>query len=286
MAEPETIGLIAGQSRLPVMVAKGAKKAGCKVVCLALAGAVDQSLKEYVDFFYPVPLARPGNWIRKLKKHNITSTIMVGRVAKSNIHTPFRILKYLPDWRALRIWYFRLRRQDKRADKILKAVADELASGGIILENSTMYCAEQMAPKGAVTKNQPSKEMLDDINFGWEIAKNIAAMDIGQAIAVKEKDILAVEAIEGTAEMIKRAGELCKRPGWTLIKVAKPNQDMRFDVPTVGIETIKDLAENNGRCLVVEANKTIIVDREKTVELAQKLNITIYGYDDNNQSAP
>ena len=140
-----------------------------------------------------------------------------------------------------------------------------------------MYCKEHMATKGVMTKRQPRSSVEGDIEFGWEIVKKLGELDIGQAIAVKEKEVIAVEAIEGTAEMIKRAGQFCKSKGWTLIKTSKPGQDIRFDMPCVGPDTIKSLSENGGKCLVVEAGKTIIIDKNETIELADKLGITILG---------
>jgi DUF1009 family protein len=273
----DVLGLIAGEGRLPFLVAAGARRAGLRVICVGLADNAEHGLANEVDVFYKVAIARPGSWIRKLRKHNVTKTIMVGRVAKSRLFTPWRILWYLPDWRAVRIYYWRLRGKDKLDDSVLGAVADELATGGIILENSTMYCKEHLATAGLMTKCQPSLSVKGDIEFGWQIAKRLGELDIGQAIAVKEKEVLAVEAIEGTAEMIARAGQFCKSGGWTLIKVSKPEQDMRFDVPCVGLDTIRSLAKNGGKCLVVEADKTIIIDKPETIELADQLGIAILG---------
>jgi len=276
-SDSNSLGLIAGQGRLPFLIAAGAKKKGLKVVCVGLAESAQAQLANEVDFFYTVPIARPGNWIRKLKKHNVTNTIMVGTIAKERIFTPWRILRYLPDWRAIRVWYWRLRKKDKRNDTLLSALAEELASGGIILENSTMYCKEHIATEGTLTKTEAGWTAETDIEFGWPLAKKIGELDIGQAIAVKEREVIAVEAIEGTAKMIKRAGTICKAGGWTLIKVSKPDQDMRFDVPCVGPETIKGLAQNGGKCLVVEAGKTIIIDKPDTIALANKLGIAVVG---------
>jgi DUF1009 family protein len=271
------LGLIAGNGRLPFLVAQGARQAGLKVVCLGLADNVEPSLAECVDIFYTVGLARPGSWVRKLKRHNITRAIMVGWVAKQRIYTPWRIIRYLPDWRAARIWYVRMKGKDRRNDTLLSALADELAASGIFLENSTMYCKEHLASQGVMTGVKPASYVDEDIKFGWQIVKKLGELDIGQAIAVKEKEIIAVEAIEGTAEMIARAGKFCKSGGWTLIKAAKPNQDMRFDVPCVGVDTVESLAQNGGACLVVEAGKTLILDKPKTIELANKLGIAIVG---------
>ena len=276
--EPRNVlGLIAGAGRLPFLVAGGAKKAGLKVVCLGLGETASKSLSDEVDVFYRVALARPGAWIRKLRKHGVTRTIMVGRVSKGRLFTPWRIVQYLPDWRAFRIYYWRLRGKTRLTDSLLSAVAEELATGGIILENSIMYCKEQLATTGLMTKTNVRSSVKEDIEFGWQIAKKLGELDIGQAIAVKEREVIAVEAIEGTAAMIERAGRFCRSGGWTLIKVSKPQQDMRFDVPCVGPDTITSLSQNGGKCLVIEAEKTIIIDKSETIELADKLGIAILG---------
>lgn len=276
--EPQTLGLIAGQGRLPFLVADGARRAGLKVICIGLADSAEPSLAGHVDAFFTGAIARPGGWMRKLRKHGVRETIMVGRVAKTKIYTPWRIVKYLPDWRAIRIWYWRLRKKDKRNDTVLRAIAEEFASGGIILEDSTMYCKEHLAHEGVMTHCQPPASVRQDIAFGWELVKKIGELDIGQAIAVKEREIIAVEAIEGTAKMIQRAGQLCKKGGWTLLKAPRAHHDMRFDVPCIGVDTIKSLKENNAVCVVVQKEKTLIIDKPETLALADKLNIAMVGY--------
>jgi DUF1009 family protein len=278
MTEENILGLIAGSGRLPFLVADGARRAGLKVICVGLIDNAEPELAGHVDEFFGGAIARPSGWMRKLRKHGASQTVMVGRVVKRRIYTPLRIIRYMPDWRALRIWYWRLRGKDKRNDTVLRAIADELASGQIYLENSTMYCKEHLASEGIMTTCKPSLGAYGDIEFGWSIVKKLGELDIGQALAVREKEIIAVEAIEGTAEMIERAGQLCKKGGWTLIKAAKPNQDMRFDVPCVGSETIRSMKANGGTCLVVEKDKCIIIDKQDTIELANKLGIAIVGY--------
>jgi len=273
----DVLGLIAGGGRLPFLVAKGAKRAGLKVICVGFARTADSDLANEVDIFYRVAIARPGAWIRKLRRHCVTRTIMVGRVSKERLFTPWRIMQYLPDWRAFRIYYWRLRGKNKQTDSLLSAVADELKSGGIVLEDSTMYCKEHLASAGIMTGKQIRPSVESDIEFGWKIVKKLGELDIGQAIAVKEKEVIAVEAIEGTAAMIERAGRLCRSGGWTLIKVSKPQQDLRFDVPCVGPDTVRSLAQNGGKYLVIEAEKTIVIDKPETIELANKLGITIIG---------
>ncbi|MCJ7778723.1 MAG: UDP-2,3-diacylglucosamine diphosphatase LpxI [Sedimentisphaerales bacterium] len=271
------LGLIAGEGRLPFLVAAGAKHAGLQVICVGLMDNAEPGLADEVDVFYSVAIARPGAWIRKLRKHGVKRTIMVGRVAKGQLFTPWRILRYLPDWRAFRTYYWRLRGKPKLNDSFLCALADELASGGIELENSTMYCKEHLASEGVMTERQPSSLVKGDIEFGWQMIKKLTELDIGQAIAVKEKEVIAVEAIEGTAAMIERAGQICKSGDWTLLKASLPNKDMRFDVPCVGPDTIRSLAKNGGKCLVVEAGKTIIIDKPDTIKLANQLGVIILG---------
>lgn len=269
------MGLIAGGGRLPFLVAAGARKAGLKVVCVGFADAVDPALAQHVDVFYAVSVARPGSWIRRLRRHGISRAILVGHVAKTRLLVSWRVVRYLPDWRALRIFYWRVRGKDWQTDSLLTALADELASGGITLENSIMYCKDHLATKGILTSHRPGSQA--DVDFGWPVAKRIGELDIGQAVAVKDRQVIAVEAIEGTAGMIRRAGELCRSGGWTLVKTSKPKQDMRFDVPCVGPDTIRDLAEHGGQCLVVEADKTLILDKPQTLELADELGIAVVG---------
>ena len=276
MSETKQIGLIAGASRLPVIVARGAKEAGLKIVCVGIDDNVEDQLRELVDIYYKVPTVRFGAWIKKLKKHGITKTIMVGKIEKSTQFMPFRMIRLMPDWRGARVWYWRTRNTDKRPDTLLKALADELATGGIILEDSTMCNKKDLADKGVMTKNSPSKAVTEDVEFGVKIAKMIGSADIGQAVAVREKETIAVEAIEGTAKMIERAGTLARK-NWTLVKVAKPDQDMRFDVPCIGTETIQSVKDNGGVCIAVEAEKTFIVDKQETIALADKYNISLVG---------
>jgi hypothetical protein len=188
----------------------------------------------------------------------------------------FRLLRYLPDGTSVRLWFTKIK--DKRNDTILRAVADELAARGITLEDSLQYCAEALAPAGVLTRRGgPTAAQQRDIDFGWPIAKDIGRLDVGQGIAVKETEVIAVEAIEGTDRMIERAGQLCRHGGWILIKVAKPNQDRRFDVPTVGPDTIENLHRHGGKVLVVEAGQTLLIERARMLELAERYGICVVG---------
>lgn len=269
------VGLIAGAGRFPFMVAEGARAAGCRVVVIGLRGLTDPQLASVADRFYWSGVVRLGGWLRIFRREGVARAIMAGSVRKSEMYARFRILRYLPDWTSIKVWFFRA--ADKRNDSLLRATADEMAARGVTLESCVQYCAESMAGEGVLTQRQPSDATRDDIDFGWGIAKELGRLDIGQAVAVKEREVIAVEAIEGTDEMIRRAGQLCRRGGWTLIKVAKPDQDMRFDVPTIGPETVRNLIDNHATAVVVEAGKTLIVDRTETLALADRLGLAVVG---------
>lgn len=275
MSDASQLGLIAGAGRFPFMVAEGAKRAGCALTIVGLKGFADPAIAEYADSFGWSGLARPGGWVRVFKRRGVSSVILAGSVVKSQMYGRFRLLRLLPDWTAMRIWFFTI--PDKRNDTVLSAVADEFARHGIIMDECTRYSQEHMAPEGVLTRGQPSPSQMKDVAFGWGVAKEMGRLDVGQSIAVKETEVIAVEAIEGTDRMIERAGALCPRGGWTMVKVAKPNQDRRFDVPTVGPETIENLSRHGAKMLVIEAGETVIVDREKMVAAADRAGIVVVG---------
>ncbi len=272
------LGLIAGEGVFPLRVARGAKAAGRRIVCAGFKGSASDDLGRECDVFKWVGVLRLGQWIRTLKRAGCTEAIMVGRVKKARMYSRWRYFQYIPDWRTLRLWFTRLRR-DKRDHAVLLAVADELAKEGITLIDSTAYCQDQLATPGVMTQRQPTAAQWEDIRFGWELCRTISKLDIGQSLAVMDKDVIAVEAVEGTNAMIERAGRYCKVGGWTLIKVANTNQDMRMDVPSIGTTTIEKLAENKGGCLVVEVGKTILLEKQKVLEMADRLKIAVVGYE-------
>jgi DUF1009 family protein len=201
---------------------------------------------------------------------------MIGRVRKARMYEPRRWLRQIPDARAIKLWYFVLR-HDKRNAPLLAAVAHELAKGGINLVDSTQFIQDSLAENRVMTRRQPTSEQSTDIDFAWPIVTRLNDLDIGQTIAVKEREVIAVEAIEGTDAMIRRAGQLCPVGNWTLIKTAKSQQDMRFDVPTIGPETIRQLHQHGGRCLVVQARKVILAEKSALLKLADESGIAIVG---------
>jgi DUF1009 family protein len=251
------------------------------VAVVALRGYADPALRELADSFCWRGVVRLGGWIRAFKRAGCREVVMAGGVRKAEMFAAPRWLQwlqYLPDLTSIRVWYVHTR--DKRNDTLLGAVADEMQRKGLTLIDSTRYCPEVLALEGVLTPFEPSPAVQADADFAWPLAKQIAALDIGQSVAIKEKEIIAVEAIEGTDALIERAGSLCRQRGWTLVKVAKPNQDMRFDVPTIGPQTIENLHRARAAALVVEAGKTIILEREKTLKLAAEHHIAVIGRSD------
>lgn len=267
------LGLIAGAGSLPFLVAEGARRQGRRVVIVGLRGFADDALKDIADAFYWSGVARLGGWKRIFAREGIREAIMAGRVRKADMYGRLRLLRYLPDWTSLKVWYRKAK--DKRNDSILQAAADELAAGGVTLIDSTRYCPEALAPQGTLTAKAPGERQWRDIRFGWKIAKEMGRLDIGQSIAVKEQEVIAVEAVEGTDEMIHRAGQLCRQGGWTLVKVAKPNQDMRFDVPAIGPDTMHNMHRAGAAVLAIEAGKTLVLERDRMLDLAGRYGIVI-----------
>lgn len=274
------MGLIAGEGIFPILVARGARAAGRKVVCIGLAGSARPEMADECDAFHWVGVLRLGEWIRRFRRAGVHEAIMVGRVQKTRMYSRWHWVQSLPDVRTLRLWFTRLR-YDKRPQAMLQAVAETLAGEGIVLMDSTTYVQDDVTSVGVLTRRQPTTAQWVDIRAGWEICRSISRMDIGQAIAIRERDVIAVEALEGTNAMIERAGILCKKGGWTFVKVANARQDMRMDVPTVGTTTLEKLHAAGATCIVLEAGKTVLLERKKVLEMAEGFKMTILGLDEN-----
>lgn len=276
-ADAEPIGLIAGQGTLPIAVARGLKAAGHPVICLGLSGqSREEELTAICDVFKRVGLIRLNQWIRVLRRHGVARTVMVGRVAKERMYARFHMFRYWPDWRSARLWLVRLR-QDKRSDRLLRAVAEELASGGVEIMDALPYIPELLASPGVMTQCQPGPHVMADVQFAWPLLRQINTLLIGQSLACKDREIIAVEAVEGTDRLIERAGTLCKRGGWVLCKASNPNQDMRFDVPTIGPATIERLKQFGAAAVVVEAGRTIMLEKPELLRVADALGIAVIG---------
>jgi hypothetical protein len=246
------------------------------VVIAALRGHASPRLPDLADACRWVGITRMGSWISLFQKHDVREAIMMGAVNKRDMYARWRYVRFIPDLRTF-LLYFLKARKDKRDNAMLLAAADELRSEGIELVSCVKYSQQHLAGEGLMNQTSPPRSVWTDVDFGWRIARASADLDIGQSIAVKECDIIAVEAMEGTDAMIRRAGRVCRNGGWTMVKVARPKQDMRFDVPTVGPATLRNLKDAKCVCLVLEAEKTFIVDRPATLALADKLGIAVIG---------
>ncbi len=278
LEENNTLGVIAGAGAMPLMVVRGAKQAGRRVVVIGLRGLADPALSGLADRFYWSGIPRVGRFIRLFLREEAYRMILAGSVTKSAMYGRFRLLRYLPDWTTAKHWFFRV--PDKRTDSLLGMLADVMAQRGIFTEHCVKYCMDAMAPEGVLTQCEPTAGQRKDMEFGWSIAKQMGSLDIGQSVAIKEQEVIAVEAIEGTDRMLERAGQLCRAGGWSLIKVAKPNQDMRFDVPTVGPDTIENLRRHGAKMLVIEAGRTFMVDREEMIRRADRYGIVVVARQD------
>ena len=270
------LGLIAGNGHLPLLVARGAKAAGRRVIAVGLRDQFDSSLPALCDEFDQAGWLRIGKWIRLLRRAGVHEAVMVGGVSKQRMHDPFKLIRQLPDFRAACLWYRRLR-HDRRNAAVLAAVADELASSGVTLMDSTTYIQEHLASLGVMGSITPSSAQQADIAFGWPIISQVCELDVGQAIAVRDRDTIAVEAVEGTDAMIDRASTLCRSRGWTLLKTSSSNHDRRADVPTVGVATIERLAKAGGTCLAVGVGRVILIEKPVVIATANRLGVAIVG---------
>ncbi len=271
---PPRVGLLAGAGRFPIVFAEAARRQGLHVVGVGVIGMAPDELGDICHQYFTTPLARLGRIIRLFKRHRVQQAVMAGKIEKTVLFQPWRILRLMPDWRTIHMWY-RYARQDRKDDTLLLAVIREFARDDIHFGSALDICPELLVKHGFLTKRRPTEAQWADIRFGWDLAKEMGRLDVGQSVAVHDCAVLAVEAIEGTDRAIRRAGELCRRGGFTVVKVAKPQQDMRFDVPTIGVQTVKTLHEAGGRILAIEANKTILLDHTEVVDLADRLGISI-----------
>ena len=252
------------------MAADAVRKRGLRIVAVAHEGETDPVLTERVDHITWVKLGQFGKLIKTLKKNNVSRALMAGTISKQRIFGKIR-----PDLKGIA---FASKLAIFHDDGILRAVADELAREGIEIVSSTIYLPELLAPSGCLTRRKPGKAEKEDIYFGWQIAKELGRLDVGQCVVVRRKTVLALEAIEGTNAAILRGGALAEEKA-VVVKVSKPNQDLRFDVPSVGLETVKTMSEAKASILAVEAGKTIIFEKREMIEYANKYGISIISID-------
>jgi DUF1009 family protein len=278
-SEPsKKLGLIAGMGELPKAVVAEAKRMGYNVAAIALQPPADESLKPIADEFHKIRLGRFGGLIALLKKLAITDVVLAGKVPKDLLYK--NKTHIIPDMKAVKMLFSLRNRAD---DTIMKAIVREIEGLGIKVHNTTDFTKDLLVPEGVLTRRKPSKKELQDIEFGWDIAKKIGQLDIGQTVVVKDMAVMAVEAIEGTDEAIKRGGALSKKDA-VIIKVSKPHQDMRFDVPVAGLDTLRTMKKTGAGVLALETGKCIIVDMKNFIIKANEYGIVVVGISSKNFS--
>lgn len=280
-ATGEPFGLIAGWGRLPILIAEAIRRSGHRVICVAVRDHADEELEAHCDAVQWVGLGQLGKSIRFLKRHGCRRATMAGKIHKVRLFDRGAWLKHFPDWTCFKTLYphWITKTADRKDDTILLAIVGAYAKAGIALIPATQFAPELLVKEGCLTDRGVSRSIRKDIDFGWTLAKEMGRLDVGQTVVVKGRAVIAVEAVEGTDLCVRRAGELCPQGGFTVVKVAKPNQDMRFDVPTIGVQTLRAIAESGGVCLAIEAEKTILIDEVDFIRTANALGVVVAACD-------
>ena len=273
---PHRVGLIAGWGRYPFLVAEALRRQGHEVYGLGVRDHADPELANLCRSFKWIGVANIGRAIRFFRRHRVRDATMAGKIHKIQLYRLRTWLRHCPDWTTIRTFWphFVSGRQDRKDDTLLTAICDAFERGHVHFGPATDYAPELLVKYGQLTQTAPTAPQQKDIEFGWKNAREMGRLDIGQSVVVKKRAMIAVEAIEGTDACIRRAAELCGG-GYTVVKVAKPNQDMRFDVPTIGLGTLETMAATGGSVLAVEEGKTILVDQEAALDFANRHNIAV-----------
>jgi UDP-2,3-diacylglucosamine hydrolase len=266
----DKVGIIAGSGDLPLHVAEVAAGRGYRVVAIAFSGFTNPAVEAHANEVFWLKLGQLDKAISALKSCGINRVVMAGKIEKSNLMKPWNLR---PDLRALKMLRSLV---DWRDDTLLAAIADELIKDEIVVDEITSWAGSLMAPAGVITRKAPTEEQTKDIAFGRTMAQGIGGLDIGQTVVVKNQAVIAVEAIEGTDKAIARAGEL-GISGTVVVKMAKPAQDMRFDVPGVGPSTIDSMIAAKAAVLAVETGKTMISKRDEMISKADSVKIAVVG---------
>ncbi len=268
IVDPQKIGIIAGGGQFPLLFLEAAKKKGRTVAVVAHKGETSPELAKAADEVCWVKLGQLGKVTKFFKNQGVGEAVFLGAITKTQV---FRNI--LPDFKGLSLWNKIDSRQD---DAILRAVAEVLEQDGIKILESTIYLRHLLFPKGVLTRKKPSKKQIKDIEFGWRNAKAIGKLDIGQCVVVRNRTVLAVEAIDGTDATIKRGGKLAKEKA-VIVKVQKPGQDARFDLPATGLTTITSMKRAKGAVLAVEAGKSLLFDRDEVKAAADEAGVVVVG---------
>jgi hypothetical protein len=277
----ETIGLLAGWGEYPVVIARTLRARGCRVIGIGVKGHADVRLRDDCDAYTELGMGKLGAALRFFRRHQVTSATMAGKIHKIVLFQRRFLLDHFPDWKGVRTFFphFASQTRDRKDDTLLLALVDSFQQDGIRFLPATDFLPELLVKTGLLTRRQPTRSEWKDIAFGWKLAKEMGRLDVGQSVAIKGRAVLAVEAVEGTDLCIRRAGELCESGNFTVVKVAKPRQDMRFDVPTIGIGTLRSMLAAGGRVLAIEAEKTILIDEPEVIAVANEQGLTIIAVD-------
>ena len=262
------VGLIAGIGNLPVEFMRAAQHEGYEVVVISVVTDGAPELQAEADAYYQISVFKSDTVIKTFLKEGVTDVTMLGKVTKEHL---YKKITTIPDMRTIKLLN---RLRNRKDDTIMLAIVEELEKEGLSVADQTKYMRSLMPPVGVMTKRQPTELEKLDITFGFTLAKQMGALDIGQTVVVKEQAAMAIEAIEGTDECIKRGGAL-GREGAVVVKTAKPNQDVRFDVPAVGMKTLESMITGNCKVLAMEAKRTIFVEQEAVLQKANELGIVI-----------
>jgi len=290
-AVPSKVGLIAGGGRYPIYLAEALKQQEIGVYCLGISGHADPVLQSMCDAWSPLGLGRLQTAFRFFHLHGLLHGTMAGEINGKLLLDPLLFWKQLPDWYTFRTFapMFLTRRKDCHVDTLLGAVVQAFAQNGFQLLPATDLIPDLLMKRQKLTRRGPTAAEWQDVCFAWKLAKELGRLDIGQCVCACGQAVLAVEAIEGTDACIRRAGSLCPGKGFSVVKVAKPLQDMRFNVPTFGLLTMQAMYESGARVLAIEADKTIFIDRQDVVDFANRHNlcvISIYSDDSVRESSP
>ncbi len=281
------LGIVAGWGQFPVELAESARAEGREVYVAGIKQHADEKLKRLATVYDEFGVAKLGAHIKFFRRHQVHDVLLAGKLFKDRIlFHGWGWIGHMPDWTCLKTLSksFVTAKADQRDDTILSAVVGAFQRHGMEVLAACDVAPQLMAEEGVLTRRRPNRRESLDIEFGWSIARQMGQLDIGQSIIVRDRTVLGVEAIEGTDALIARMAALCPRGGFTLVKVAKPQQDMRFDVPTIGLRTIEQLHRAGGAAVAIEAGRTIFVDREATLARANQLGIAIVSLRNDNKS--
>lgn len=287
VALPQKVGIIAGWGRYPLVVAEALRAQGVQVYTLGIRDHADPVLAEMSTEFDWIGLGQIGKVVRFFQRHGVTEATMAGKVHKVRLFQKWAWLHHLPDWRGVLTYYphFISRKKTTQDDSLLGTIVASFGRHGIAMRPATDFVPELLVKLACLTTRRPTAAQQQDIEFGWQLAREMGRLDIGQCVVVKNRSPLAIEAIEGTDQCICRAGTLCEAGGFTVVKVAKPQQDMRFDVPTIGLGTLENIVKAGGSVLAIEAGRTIIIDEPQVVEFANRQKLCVVALDANGQAA-